>query len=50
VGDHLLTWWLVIDLLAGQNIIANIEILIDTLHESSEHLSYLSTKKIMSSF
>jgi hypothetical protein len=50
VGGHLLTWWLAIDLLAGQNIIANIRIWTDNLHESSGYLSHLSTKKWMSSF
>ena len=39
VGDQLLTWWLVINLLVGQNNIANIEIWIDGLHESCGNLS-----------
>jgi hypothetical protein len=45
VGGQLLTWWLAIDLLAGQNIIANIRIWTDSLHESCGYLSQLSKKK-----
>ena len=50
VGGQLLTWWLAIDLLAGQNLIVNIRIWIDSPHESCENLSSLSNKKWMSSF
>jgi len=45
VGGHLLTWWLAIDLLAGQTIIVNIRIWTYNLHESFGHLSPLSIKK-----
>jgi hypothetical protein len=45
VGGQLLTWWLAIDLLAGQNLIVNIRIWIDSPHESCENLSSLSNKK-----
>jgi hypothetical protein len=45
VGGHLLTWWLAIDLLVGQNIIANIRIWTNNLHEISVELNqYLFSK------
>jgi hypothetical protein len=50
VCGQLLIWWLAIDLYAGQSLIANIKIWIDSPHESCENLSLLSNKKWMSSF
>jgi hypothetical protein len=46
VGGQPLTLWLAINLLAGQNIISNIIIWIDSLHERCGYLSQLSNKKI----
>jgi hypothetical protein len=45
-----LTWWLAIDLLSGQNVIANIRFWTDSFHKSCGHLPQISTKKGMSSF
>jgi hypothetical protein len=42
VGGQPLTWWLVIILLAGQNVIANIRIRTHCIHESYGQLSQLS--------
>jgi len=50
VGGHLLTWWLAIDLLSGQNVIANIRFWTNSFHKSCGHLPQISTKKGMSSF
>jgi hypothetical protein len=45
VGDQPLTWWLAINLLAGQNIISNIRNWTDILHESCGNFSSISNKK-----
>jgi hypothetical protein len=45
VGGQPLTWWLAINLLAGQNIISNIRNWTDILHESCGNFSSISNKK-----
>jgi len=50
VGGQPLIWWLVFDLVAGQNVIVNIRIRAHLTHESCGKLSQLSNKKDQSSF